>query len=539
MSNNDIMEEKNKKLFESRLQLKPNSGLITNLVKIKSNKNKLKNKTNLYFFNNNIFSTDCSSDKRKLQSGFNNSLNKFFPRNISIEKKPKKINKNRNKNNCMNNNSSITIKDVSFFQKKNSTIKSSINPIISVNKKRITYDNSNIKNKFQNLDKKGDIRIKGSLNNKNKGQRKLNQNKFSISYIDFTHEKNKFNASKKISPLKMNNKSLKKDNSSSIKKDKDMYITFLVQKIKIIKKKKKPYLNNINLDITKRKNNKTFMGKTHGLNKSKRNFNDSNRIGSKKLARSTYRNLFLKRAINPNEKNSFTNLNYNTNVNDSSLLKNYKKISERDIKTKNMNKLLLKKNKNLPKINNDKLKIKNKTTENLFIKQSKINKAAKVTNEIKFYNKNINDNKYIDKKEEVVDDFNIKSTKTNDDFDVFSEEKEKIEESSIEEESGILSMNEIGDIIIYHNMNNINKEDDYLFQKNDYNSFLSQNNNKIISYFFDIKNEEGKTKNSFHEVQNDIYKERGNINNKFKPVNNSKDFKMLYHVNNHMKKKKY
>ena len=102
---------------------------------------------------------------------------------------------------------------------------------------------------------------------------------------------------------------------------------------------------------------------------------------------------------------------------------------------------------------------------------------------------------YIDKKEEIVDDFNINTTKTNDEFEIFSEENEKkIEETSIEEESGILSMNEIEDIIIYHNMKNIKKNENYLFKKNDYDIFISKNRQQLYSLFFEIENDEEKKK---------------------------------------------
>ena len=180
-------------------------------------------------------------------------------------------------------------------------------------------------------------------------------------------------------------------------------------------------------------------------------------------------------------------------------------------------------------------------------------KNTKTTNEIKL-NKSQNNNniinnqiskinKYIDKKEEIVDDFNIKSTKTND--DVFTESKnEKIEESSIEEESGILSMNEIEDIIIYNNMKNINKDDNYLFCKNDYNDFIKENKDKILFLFFDINNKteekinkEIKTKINLEKKSYEINKEKSNIKNKNKLQNKPKEFKMLSY-NNSIRMKK-
>ena len=175
-------------------------------------------------------------------------------------------------------------------------------------------------------------------------------------------------------------------------------------------------------------------------------------------------------------------------------------------------------------------------------------KNSKTTKEINIIhqkdnnnNQSSKNNKYIDKKEEIVDDFNIKSTKTND--DIFTESKnEKIEESSIEEESGILSMNEIEDIIIYNNMKNIEKDDNYLFNKNDYKDFIDENQNKILNLFFESNNKEEEKTNKQINMKinsdkkiNEIKKEK--IKNKNKTEKKTKEFKILSY-NNSVKKKK-
>ena len=49
----------------------------------------------------------------------------------------------------------------------------------------------------------------------------------------------------------------------------------------------------------------------------------------------------MRKGFNSTNKNSFINLNYNTNANNSSLLNNKKKISERNLKVKNINRLTL------------------------------------------------------------------------------------------------------------------------------------------------------------------------------------------------------
>ena len=555
MSNNDIIKENNKKLFESRLQMTQNSSLKMNQIFLKANKKKLKNKTNLYLFNTDIFQNDNSQSKRKTKLGIDNSLNNFLKKNISAGKNQKKINKNRNKNNYLNinNKSNLIIKDISFFHSKNSTLKNDFQ-IINVNKKGSTNINisKKIKEKKSNSHQKRNKRIKNVLNIKIKNQKKFNQDKYSKSFLDFNCDNNNYKKQKnpKSKIFLLGGISTGRRNNSSTKKDGNIYNSFLVQKIKIIKKKKKPYLNNINFI------NKSI--RTNLLNKTGKNIKDSfYQNCNEKYVRNTYRNLFIRKGFNSTNKNSFINLNYNTNANNSSLLNNKKKISERNLKVKNINRLTLnpvksKISKN--KINDisliTKLKINNNINNNLQMNHSK---NTKTTNEIKLNQSQNNNNiinnqiskinKYIDKKEEIVDDFNIKSTKTND--DVFTESKnEKIEESSIEEESGVLSMNEIEDIIIYNNMKNINKDDNYLFYKNDYYDFIKENKDKILFLFFDINNKteekinkEIKTKINLEKKSYEINKEKSNIKNKNKLQNKPKEFKMLSY-NNSIRMKK-
>jgi len=562
MNDNEIIMESNKKLFESRLQMKLNSSL--KIKQINSNKNKIRNLTNLYFLNGDIFSTNISHIKRKNKSGLEKTLNNFIKKNISSENKYKKINKQRNKNNLIinNNTSNIIIKDISFFDSKNSLAnKNNFHQIINKNKKVPTFNNSQYKIKEKNSNKRIN-KVKQDLYINNKRTKIFNHNKYCLSYKDFAYDNNKTNNNigilnnikKKISKSKMSisnriNKSMKKRNNSSIKKDKennDIYQSFFVQKIKIIKKKKKPYLKNISINSSKNNNKITQKKSLNKTGKIFRNFIYQNY--NDKYMRNTYRHLFIKKGLDNTHKNSLVNLYYNTNINNSSILNNKKKKSERNTKMNNINKLILKPKKN--KVYNNKFnenniinkkRKKNDSINKLHINQSTHNKTAKEINPI-FYNHLLNDNnKYLDKKEEIIDDFNIKSTKTND--DIFSEENErKIEETSIEEESGILSMNEIEDIIVYNNMKDINKEDDYLFEKNDYDNYLSENQEKIYSLFFD-KNVDNNEKNKIIKINpkkkiNEKKKEN-KIINKSKLANNNKEkeFKILSY-NNSIKKKK-
>ena len=550
MSNNNIIIQDNKKLFETRLQMKPNSSLKIKHININTNTNSIKNKANLFLYNTEVLSGNISINQRKNQNrtSLENNSNNFKKKNISAEKKIKKLNKNKNRNNLINSStkSNVIISDLSIFNSKKTTLKNDLHSIINVNTKGSKNINSRNKIRKNNSIKKSEE----VLNINNRRQENATQNKFSLSYMYFTNDNNnmriinndkQISSKSKVTILDKNNKSTKKRNNSNTNKDKNIYKTFLVQKIKIIKKRKNPYLNNININSSKI--DKTTKEKV--FNKTGKNIKDSiYKNCNEKFVRNTFRNLFIKKRVNTTAKNSFININKNTYANNSSL-KNTKKISERNSKIKNRNKLSFNQNKkdiNQNKINHNyiinRFKKKNGARKNLNKNQSKHNQTAK---EIKsnLYNHNISDNKYIDKKEEIVDDFNIKSTKTND--EIFTEGKEeKIDESSVEEESGILSMNEIEDIIIYNNMENINKEDNYLFNICDYNNFLSQYQQKISSLFFDTKNnyEDNKTMKIYSEKKDsEKTKENRITNNKFKVINNPKEIKVLSY-NNSIKKKK-
>ena len=484
MSNNEKIRENNKKLFESRLQIKPNSSLTINQINMRITKNKNKDRNDLFLFNTDIYSNEISQSN-------------FIKKNISVDKKISKITKNKNKGSFLskNNLSNLIIKDISFFHTKNKSIKNDFQ-VINVNKK-ITNNNSRNKTKnHERINTKKEKKGNFNINSISKKRNNINQNKFSLSYLNFTCDnyaklinKNKPKSSK-LKIFLNENKSQKIRNSSSIKKDSHRYNSFLIQKIKIIKKKQKPFLNNINFKANKNNNinKKNILNKT-GLN-IKSSINDK---GNKnKFERNTYRNLFLRKDIIPTNKNSFISINFSTNNNRSTL--NYKKKeSERNLKEKNINNKLTLNQKHIKEhknnINKKKFvnKYRNKNDKNQ--KNKEISKNAKTVKEINsiYYQNILNNNKYIDKKEEIIDDFNIKSTNTND--DIFTEEKnEKIEESSIEEESGILSMNEIEDIICYNNMKDINKDDNYLFNKNDYKTFLDEYNSKLCKLFFENNN---------------------------------------------------
>ena len=133
------------------------------------------------------------------------------------------------------------------------------------------------------------------------------------------------------------------------------------------------------------------------------------------------------------------------------------------------------------------------------------------------YNNGGNEFKDIDKTEQIIEDnINGVSTKINDDF-LSSEKNNKINETSIAEDSGILSMNEVQDIIHYNNMHNVNKYDDYLFNKNDYNIFVGKNEGKIFNKFFGDTINNEKDKDNLFKIKAEkkyIFIKDNNNNNK-------------------------
>ena len=69
------------------------------------------------------------------------------------------------------------------------------------------------------------------------------------------------------------------------------------------------------------------------------------------------------------------------------------------------------------------------------------------------------------------------------DSDINQNEEDEDEEE--EEDSNILSLDEVQDIIKYFSFKNVNKNDKYLFYKNDYKKFITQKKSFLINEFFE------------------------------------------------------
>ena len=235
-------------------------------------------------------------------------------------------------------------------------------------------------------------------------------------------------------------------------------------------------------------------------------------------------------------KNTFKNSNINSsNISNKFLLKNKEKKIGRNYKN-NINKKFTfnKFNKKGESSEFKALNISKKNNGNKNFKELDKNKEKNHQNILKSKNE-----KYIDKKEEIKEDNNNgASTKTNDEF--FSEKKDdKINESSIEEDSGILSMNEIEDLINYNDMKDIDKDDNYLFKLDDHANFIKDYKKIITNLFFENENHISENyKQSKIKIKKKIIEINNSINNNNYHKNNFKDLN-AYTNNNSSRQSKY
>ena len=570
MSRNSIIKENNKKLFESRLQLKSKSGNKNHQLYFE---NKLHNENSSILNYSQPFTQDIFKKHLKnnstLESSFlkniNNSLNRKFIK-ININSKPKskneKIKRNQNKSN-------ILIKDITYYHFKNSSKNSDIQnkTIINVNKRLMKKKSRNINiNRLpvEKTDRIGLITLnikKPKITNKNfhfinsisrsmTTINKLNKNitinnsnyimnNTNISINNFNNGNKEIIFKEQLMPkfklandifIRIPNK-VYRTNLNSKRNDSNSDKKFLknnsikIKKVKIKKKDnsnntKKNFRNRLN-DLIINYNNNISQTDQNSLNILKNNkktidaYKESmkrNYILGKYLGKLLQKN--NNRIIKNSQQNSLKKSHFNSkNLNIDKYSNNFGNISNinRYIYNKNNNylKKLIKKDKNKNKkfSRNIKNTIINKNSYSNKILTQDIKPLKKNINKKDFnyniyYKKNNNINvnnnttnksnklyKEIDNSEIIFKD-NINNngeknkSKIKDEF-ISTEKNEKIEDSSLEEDSGILSINQVEDIITYNNMNDIKKKDNFLFNYNDYNNFVKLYKNKLCNKFFD------------------------------------------------------
>ena len=503
MSRKNCIIRSNKNLLDSRLRINTNSNYKINTISID---NKISENNNISFKNPiHIFIIEEKNDKNQ-DSSFNNSIFNNN-RNNSLDKKIKN-NRNKKKNiNINNGKSNILSTEIknNYISHKDSILK---------NTKKLYKNSSNNRSVIlRKIDNKYYLNNGLYMKKAYKKKRELSQ----FNSMKFISDKNlivnlknkNMNISNKynykyniISKHILKNKYENSRNNSSVKKNRNnnKYNSFVFDKKKKIKNDKK-------IEATEAKNINTILD--YYTNYKGRNFKKKNNyIFNNKLNddfQYTQKNLFNDKNYFNASKNTFMDIKLSQNnstlkQNGNSIYNQIKDNNKINIKADNQN------NKKISR--NDKNNINKKYTYNKFkfdksagiktlvsfndSKKDKTNKIYEKLGNIKnkkniqsIVIKNKNNKKNIDKKEEIIKDFNGTSTKSNDEF--FSEYSDKIKESSIEEESGILSMNEIEDIIRYNNMSDINKEENFLFYRNERNNFYQKYKNKLDRFFFGNK----------------------------------------------------
>jgi len=580
MSRNNITFESNKRLFESRLQMKTNSNSINKISLDKKSNNNI----NASFLNNTQPYTRVIFNKnRKNQSTLENSFFNNINNNFSINKKIIKIRKNRNRNkkislnvNASHDKSSILIKDITFYHLKNSFNENDRRnkTILNINKKMTQQNSINKsmgrKNKNHKLDSISLNSKKIRKNNEDTNSLSSTKKKMNLN-IENKNNSNNNNKlifkDKYISKFKLKSRQVKKRNGSSLKKNSHHQNSLLIHKIKKIRLNKKPDLNSAIMT-----NNNSILGQN--LNQKGRNKNGLD-ISIGKLGH-TQRNLFADKNIKKLYKNTFGETKYKNNKlsNNNSTLKqvnhtinydnnkikankNKKAFNNSNINSSNISNKFLLKNKEKKMGRNYKNNINKKFTFNKFNKKGEslefkalnISKRNNANKKLKVLDKKNEKNnqsilkskneKIKDKKEEIKEDNNNgTSTKTNDEF--FSEKKDdKINESSIEEDSGILSMNEIEDIIIYNDMKDIDKDDNYLFKLDDRDNFIKDYKKIITNLFFDNENHSSENyKQSKIRIKKKLVEINNTINNDYHK-NNFKDLNVYTNYNNSSRQSKY
>ena len=548
---------------------------ITNKRIIKINKrnrqknihfNLSQNKSNILIKDITFFHLKKSPKSNEIQSKTLINLNK--PSVKKITNNNKYLNNNNKNKAKMNRIGTITL-NIKKAKKNNSRKLNIINSItrsmttINESNKNITINNSNYIMNNTNI----------NINNINGGNNKMiikekiipkfklsnNDTYVKISNIPYKKKSNNKN--------NRNNNFVNKNNSSSNKIFNRQYSFLNNKKEKAQKKKidKKQLLNKTNFNkclnevifssnLNQRwRNSINLLQNNLNNNLSKQTIDICPGYTQRGLSFSKYLGTLMQKRSKENKfsnnnsrqkkQNTTTNTEYEKGCNSNRNLNNIylsKKISkEKDKKiSRNINNILLKNNTTNNKVMNVSKAFK---TYNEQIKQNLINPNfyyELFDFDENFYSTTNGNNQYkdIDKTEQIIEDnINAGSTKTNDEF--FSEKKtNKENNTSIIEDSGILSMNEVQDIICYNDMSDLKKEDDYLFKCNDYKNFVEKNKKKISNIFFDNNNhikenyilDKAKIRKNFYIVK---------TNNKELQIKNYIDSKIKSH-NNSLKKNK-
>ena len=383
--------------------------------------------------------------------------------------------------------------------------------------KKINGHNSFLMNKMQKLQKMK-IDKKPNMNNHTNFSVRLNDEIFGTNLNKGRNSLNFFKGN-------TNNNNNTNKNTIDICKGFTQRNLFLGKYLgKLIQKGNNKIMKYSNNNSRQRKQNRTLNFENYYYNNNDICFNNISNTSSNNNSNSNRYATNINNSIknNNNNNNAYFNgclykdydkkINKNTNANTSNNIVNkataYNK--KKIVSQKSYHEELNKNNNNYKFINfpnNSSHQDKELFSEDIYL----------INNNILNYDKEGNEFKDIDKTEQIIEEnMNGISTKINDNDEFLSSEKNNIiNETSVAEDSGILSMNEVQDIIHYNNMCKVSKEDNYLFNDNDYNIFVGKNKEKIFSKFFDEYNKE---KDNYFKVKTKkkyiFFKENSTNNNK-------------------------
>ena len=493
--NNPLKIEENKRLlFKSRLNMSsshrknlaslsiPNSQLNINkqylVIKEKNKFTNKKEKVNPYTHRKNITYINGNNNHLKDRNNFNfKNFNSTF-NNFSKNIKNDKINNNYKKVKQKENNKN-------YYSNKTFINKSLNNSVIG----KSVLNGRKIKNfeKNKKRQKKDQLRAKKKIISLSNSLTKSNKNKNNDYYKYYKKEFINKN-------IKKNILTIREDQYNSIKSENIPNLPIKEHKYKKNNNKSKSiskYINN-SFNIF---GNKKFRKLEDNTKDSIGNITDRNKVKLKKV------DLIINNSKEKKILDKYNNKNINKINNKkfyrNNLLLSSKEINKTEINSENnidKQKIIKDKNKNLVKRNiyNNKLHEK-KNHDFLEREEIKVNKIEEV-----FYLENSNINKII-----------------NSGSDNLQNEEEE------EEDSNILSLDDVQDIIRYFDFSEIDKFDNNLFYRNDYKIFIENSKNLLLKEFFEeslslksiIKNKKSEKninkKKSDNKNENNYYKNLG------------------------------
>ena len=534
-----------------------NIGKSTSISKSKSkSKNKRENKS----YNNNITQMffnkylkikleKMGHRKKNHKKSFNYLNNKESPRYIN-NKLSNEINiSDVNKLNSFNLIKNIQFRGVRKKNKSSNLLISNINNINNINSKSKNIHNSRANSNniiISKIETNKNINIKSNNNNKI-----LNKNSLAIN-------NNNIN----------NNNKINQNNEKNGKKYlTENHIMYIVNKKNSGKNKhqKKPLTNNTNntnnknkqFSLKEIKNESNLNSKNDSsnnqINKLNKNNTNNNIINNKPKidqienviydykTNKKYQNVNINISkgnktnhLNKKENKLINNTNTNPNINEiENSVNTYKVLNERlkteynDISLEAIDKMYEQEQ------DTDDMNINNKNTRSK--KNSEDNSFRFYYPDGDIYNRD--DEFFIVNNDENLDNLN-NSEKREKELDETESPLKMDTDKATVENSGVLSFDQVKDIICYYNMNNTDKQSEFLFQNKEREIFEMNYKNKYLNFFFENKEENGIGLGIFSENNNnDIMDDMTSINTFNLKYPNNSIFSIDTEYSSKMKKK--